>query len=102
MIDDFDFVREVFSCCKRKERKYITFVMQDSQTKLYKIAKAENIEKRFKVLHASNPNLTIKAVINDNVKSQMLKEFESMATGEDWLKVNDEDMEKVINKFAKS
>ena len=99
MSDDFEFVRELLGSCRRKERKYKTFIMKDSSTKLFRIAKAEDIEKRFKVLYASNPNLTIAIVINDNVKSNILKDFESKATGQDWLSLNDEDIQAITNKY---
>ena len=101
MDDDFAFVRELLSSCKRTERKYKTFIMKDSSTNLYRVAKAEDIEKRFKVLYASNPNLTIAIVINDNVKSNILKDFEAKATGQDWLSLNDDDIHTITNKYNK-
>lgn len=100
MNNDFDFVKEVLSCCKRKERKYKTIILQDSETKLYKIAKAEDIEKRFKVLHSTNPNLSIKAIINDNVKSEILKGLGILATGSDWIKLSDDEINNIIKQYA--
>ena len=98
-MDDFSFVRDVLGCCKKKERKYKTFIMKDSSTNLYRVAKAEDIEKRFKVLYALNPNLTIAFVVNDNVKSNILKDFESKATGQDWLSLNDDDIQTIKIKY---
>ena len=73
--------------------------MKDSSTNLYRVSKAEDIEKRFKVLYASNPNLTIAIVVNDNVKSNILKDFESKATGQDWLSLNDDDIQTIKIKY---
>lgn len=102
MSDDFDFVRDVLSSCKKKERNYKTFILQDSKTKLYKIAKAEDVEKRFKVLYSSNPNLSIKAVFNDNVKSSILKDLKTTATGKEWMAINDNDIKRITNKYKES
>ena len=101
MSNGMDFLMDVLSSCKKKERKYKTFIVKDSTTNLCRIAKAEDVEKRFKVLHSANPNLTLVSVIDKNVKSEILKGYEALATGQDWLSLSDCDIECIINKYTK-
>ena len=101
MSNGMDFLMDVLSSCKKKERKYKTFIVKDSTTNLYRISKAEDVEKRFKVLHSTNPNLTLVSVIDKNVKSEILKDYEALATGQDWLSLSDCDIDCIINKYTK-
>jgi len=94
-----DFVKQVLSCCKKRERVYKTYIVLDTLSGLYKIGKATNVEKRVKALSVANINLSLVFVIEKNCEFELQKHFSSKKVKSEWFNLGDDDIAEIKKKY---
>ena len=76
-----------------------TYLMKDSNTNLIKIGKAVDPKHREKTLQSEKPTISLFAVCENNVESELHKQYKDKRVRGEWFDLTDEEINNIINKF---
>ena len=90
-----DFIMGLLKCCKVKHRLYKTYLLKDKSTRLYKIGRAVDVNKRVRSLEVANPNLSIVITIEKDVEKELHNKYSSKRIKSEWFKLSKEDVDEI-------
>lgn len=76
-----------------------TYLMKDSNTGYTKIGKAINPKFRERTLQSEKPSISLLAVCESLVESELHKKFESKRIRGEWFNLNEYDISEIIDKY---
>jgi hypothetical protein len=94
-----EFLISAFGALKKTKKQYKTYILLDNASKLYKIGRATNVEKRLSSLTVANPSLSIILVIDANVENRLHKEYASNRVKSEWFKLSEDDIRSINDKY---
>lgn len=79
-----------------QEKKIYTYILKWDRRGLYKIGKSSNIKSRFRNLSSSNDEISILAFLDENIESDLHKQYSEKRRFGEWFALTDEDVEHII------
>lgn len=76
-----------------------TYIMKDSSTNLIKIGKAINPKYREKTLQSEKPTISLFAVCEDNIESELHKKFEDKRVRGEWFNLTDNEINVILKDY---
>lgn len=85
---------------KEENRTVKTYLMKDSNTGYTKIGKAINPKFRESTLQSEKPTISLFAICEENIETELHKRFENKRIRGEWFNLNDMEIESIIEDYS--
>jgi hypothetical protein len=80
---------------EKPERKYKTYIIEDTTNHCFKIGRSIDCTKRLKVLSTNNPSLKLHFIIDKDVEKELHDEYEIKRMHGEWFNLTERDLLKI-------
>lgn len=95
----WQFVIDALKSCRKKPKKYSTYILLDTASGLYKIGKATDVGRRIESIKGMNPTIKLLASCSTNIERNLHKRFNSKKFKGEWFNLSDRDIDTIVKQF---